>query len=200
MIVQTEIEQQLLARGVLYCGVDEAGAGPLCGDVMAAAVILDPEQPIDALNDSKKLTEKKREALFDLICERALDFCIARATVEEIDRINILQARMLAMSRAVAGLQLQCVHALIDGNRLPELTLPATAIVKGDALVASIAAASILAKVQRDREMLDMDERYPGYGFAKHKGYGTAMHLDALQQLGPCPIHRRSYAPVKALL
>lgn len=200
MNVQTEIEQQLLVRGVLYCGVDEAGAGPLCGDVMAAAVILDPEQPIDELNDSKKLTEKKRERLFDLICERALDFCIARATVDEIDRMNILQARMLAMSRAVAGLQLSCTHALIDGNRVPDLVMPATAIIKGDALVASIAAASILAKVQRDREMIDMESLYPGYGFAKHKGYGTAMHLAALQLLGPCPIHRRSYAPVKALL
>lgn len=200
MKVHTDIEQQLLSQGILYCGVDEAGAGPLCGDVMAAAVILDPEQPIEALNDSKKLTEKKREALFELICERALDFCIARATVEEIDRINILQARMLAMSRAVAGLQLSCRYALIDGNRVPELAIPASAIVKGDALVASISAASILAKVQRDREMLMMDEQYPGYGFAQHKGYGTALHLDALQRLGPCPIHRRSYAPVKALL
>ncbi|MAQ99502.1 MAG: ribonuclease HII [Oceanospirillaceae bacterium] len=193
-------EQQLIDDGIVYCGVDEAGAGPLCGDVLAAAVILDPSRPIPGLTDSKKLSEKKREYLFDVIREQALGFAIARATVEEIDRINILKARMLAMSRAVAGLTLACDHALIDGNRLPALTIPATAIVKGDSLVASIAAASVLAKVQRDREMLLLDAEYPGYGFAKHKGYGTAQHLEALQQLGPCPVHRRSYAPVRALL
>jgi ribonuclease HII len=198
--VETTIEQSLIDQQLLYCGVDEAGAGPLCGDVYAAAVILDPEQPIPELTDSKKLSEKKRERLFDEIRERALDYCIASATVEEIDSINILNARMLAMSRAVAGLTLPCDHALIDGNRLPELTIPADAIIKGDALVAAISAASVLAKVQRDREMIQMDEKYPGYGFAKHKGYGTKAHLEALQALGPCPIHRRTYAPVKALL
>jgi len=198
--VETAIEQSLIDQQLLYCGVDEAGAGPLCGDVYAAAVILDPEQPIPELTDSKKLSEKKRERLFDEIRERALDYCIASATVEEIDSINILNARMLAMSRAVAGLTLPCDHALIDGNRLPELTIPADAIIKGDALVAAISAASVLAKVQRDREMIQMDEKYPGYGFAKHKGYGTKAHLEALQALGPCPIHRRTYAPVKALL
>jgi len=198
--VETVIEQSLIDQQLLYCGVDEAGAGPLCGDVYAAAVILDPEQPIPELTDSKKLSEKKRERLFDEIRERALDYCIASATVEEIDSINILNARMLAMSRAVAGLTLPCDHALIDGNRLPELTIPADAIIKGDALVAAISAASVLAKVQRDREMIQMDEKYPGYGFAKHKGYGTKAHLEALQALGPCPIHRRTYAPVKALL
>ena len=198
--VATEIERQLLTAGTVYCGVDEAGAGPLCGDVVAAAVILDPTRPIAGLTDSKKLTEKKREALFEIICEQALDYCIASASVEEIDRINILNARMLAMSRAIAGLSLPCAHALIDGNKLPDAALAATAIIKGDSLVAAISAASVLAKVTRDRDMLLMEEQYPGYGFAKHKGYGTAAHLEALARLGPCPIHRRSYAPVKALL
>jgi|TARA_R110001583_G_scaffold11795_1_gene52910 ribonuclease HII len=198
--VATDIEASLLQRGLLYCGVDEAGAGPLCGDVVAAAVILDPNKPIPELTDSKKLSEKKRERLFDIIREQALDFCIARATVEEIDSINILNARMLAMSRAVAGLTLPCEHVLVDGNRLPDLDIEATAIIKGDALVAAISAASVLAKVHRDREMLILDKEYPGYGFAKHKGYGTAAHLEALATLGPCAIHRRSYAPVKALL
>jgi len=198
--IKTEIEQQLRQQQLLYCRVDEAGAGPLCGDVVAAAVILDPQQPIAELNDSKKLTEKKRERLFDEIREKAIDYCIARATVEEIDTLNILNARMLAMSRAVAGLQERCEHALIDGNKLPELDMAATAIIKGDALVASISAASVLAKVQRDREMIKLDELYPQYGFAKHKGYGTKAHLEALAEFGPCDIHRRSYAPVKKLL
>lgn len=198
--VQTEIEQQLLDDAIAYCGVDEAGAGPLCGDVVAAAVILDPEQPIPELTDSKKLSEKKRERLFDEIRDKAIDYCIARATVEEIDSINILNARMLAMSRAVNGLQETCRHALIDGNKLPELEIEATAIIKGDALVAAISAASVLAKVHRDREMIDLDKEYPQYGFAKHKGYGTKAHLEALQEHGPCAIHRRSYAPVKKLL
>lgn len=194
------IEQSLIENNITYCGVDEAGAGPLCGDVVAAAVILDPNNPIEGLTDSKKLTEKKREILFSEICEKALDFCIARATVAEIDSINILNARMLAMSRAIAGLNKECTHALIDGNRLPETTLSCIAIIQGDNHVAAISAASILAKVQRDREMYWFDEQYPGYGFAKHKGYGTKVHLEALQQLGPCPIHRLSYAPVKKVL
>jgi len=198
--IRTDIEQQLLDTAVPYCGVDEAGAGPLCGDVVAAAVILDPKNPIEGLTDSKKLTEKKRERLFDEIREKALDYCIARATVEEIDNLNILNARMLAMSRAIDGLQLPCQHALIDGNKAPDTPLETTTIIKGDALVAAISAASVLAKVQRDREMLELDEKYPGYGFAKHKGYGTKAHMEALQELGPCEIHRRSYAPVKALL
>jgi len=198
--VKTEIEAELISQQLLYCGVDEAGAGPLCGDVVAAAVILDPEQPIAALNDSKKLSEKKREALFDEIRDKAIAYSVARATVEEIDRINILHARMLAMSRAVADLQPAAEYALIDGNRLPELNIPASAIVKGDALVAAISAASILAKVTRDREMLELDEQYPGYGLAKHKGYPTKDHLAALQALGPCEIYRRSYGPVKKLL
>jgi len=198
--IKTEIEAELISQQLLYCGVDEAGAGPLCGDVVAAAVILDPEQPIAALNDSKKLSEKKREALFDEIRDKAIAYSVARATVEEIDRINILHARMLAMSRAVADLQPAAEYALIDGNRLPELNIPASAIVKGDALVAAISAASILAKVTRDREMLELDEQYPGYSLAKHKGYPTKDHLAALQALGPCEIYRRSYGPVKKLL
>lgn len=196
----TEEESALLENGLIYCGVDEAGAGPLCGDVVAAAVILNPDDPIPELTDSKKLTEKKRERLFDEIREKAVDFCVASASVEEIDRLNILNARMLAMTRAVEGLRLPCDHALIDGNKLPKLNIPATALIKGDARVAAISAASVLAKVQRDRDMVAMEERFPGYGFAKHKGYGTKMHLEALEALGPCEIHRRSYAPVKRLL
>lgn len=198
--VQTDIERQLLLAAIPYCGVDEAGAGPLCGDVVAAAVILDPARPIAGLTDSKKLSEKKRERLFDEIRENAVDYCIARATVAEIDELNILNARLLAMSRAIDGLQLPCLHALIDGNKAPDTELECTTIIKGDNLVAAISAASVLAKVQRDREMLVLDEQYPGYGFAQHKGYGTKAHLEALQALGPCAIHRRSYAPVKALL
>jgi ribonuclease HII len=196
----TDEESALLDNGLIYCGVDEAGAGPLCGDVVAAAVILNPDDPIPELTDSKKLTEKKRERLFDEIREKAVDFCVASASVEEIDRLNILNARMLAMTRAVEGLRLPCDHALIDGNKLPKLNIPATALIKGDARVAAISAASVLAKVQRDRDMVAMEERFPGYGFAKHKGYGTKMHLEALEALGPCEIHRRSYAPVKRLL
>lgn len=196
----TEIENRLMQQNIAYCGVDEAGAGPLCGDVVAAAVMLNPEHTIPELTDSKKLSEKKREMLFDVIREQAIDYCIARATVAEIDRFNILKARLLAMSRAVGGLQIHCQHALIDGNKLPDLDIPATAIVKGDSLVAAISAASILAKVQRDREMIKLDEKYPGYGFAQHKGYGTKAHLAALDELGPCAIHRKSYAPVKRLL
>lgn len=188
---------QLQADNITFCGVDEAGAGPLCGDVVAAAVILDPNNPILGLNDSKKLTEKKREALFAEICEKAIDYSIARATVEEIDSLNILNARMLAMSRAIAGLTRPCMHALIDGNRLPKTTMPCTALIQGDGLVEAISAASILAKVTRDREMHEMDKLYPQYGFAKHKGYGTKVHLEALAEHGPCPIHRLSYKPVQ---
>jgi ribonuclease HII len=203
--VLTEIEAQLIEQRIIYCGVDEAGAGPLCGDVVAAAVILDPDNPIAALNDSKKLSEKKREALFPEIKEKALSYCIARASAEEIDSINILQARMLAMTRAVRGLELHGLkqlpeYALIDGNRLPELDMPGAAIVKGDALVAAISAASILAKVQRDHEMIALDEQYPGYGLAKHKGYPTKAHIEALETLGPCEIYRKTFGPVKRLL
>lgn len=189
----------------LTAGVDEVGRGPLCGDVVAAAVILDPAQPVIGLNDSKKLTEKRREALFDEICAKALAFCVARASVEEIDKLNILHASLLAMTRAVEGLQRQGQAVtpelvLVDGNRLPRWSYPARAIVKGDSKVAAIAAASILAKVVRDREMCELDVRYPGYGLAGHKGYPTKAHLEALRTLGVTPIHRRSYAPVRALL
>ena len=160
-----DIELSLIEQGLVYCGIDEAGAGPLCGDVLAAAVVLHPDRPIPGLDDSKKLTEKRRQIVYEQILESAVDYAIARATVAEIDDINILNARMLAMTRAVAGLS-----------------------------------ASVLAKVTRDREMLALDKVYPGYGFAQHKGYGTKVHLQALHTLGPCAIHRRSYAPVRALL
>ena len=183
----------------LVAGVDEVGRGPLCGPVVTAAVILDPLRPIAGLNDSKKLTEKKREALCVEIQEKALAWCIARADVDEIDRLNILQATMLAMQRAVAGLAIQPDLALIDGNRCPQLPMAAEAIVQGDGLVAEISAASILAKVSRDREMAVLDAQYPGYGIAKHKGYPTPAHLKALQELGPTPIYRRSFAPVRRL-
>lgn len=184
----------------LVAGVDEVGRGPLCGAVVTAAVILDPMRPIIGLNDSKKLTEARREVLFDEIREKALAWCIARAEVEEIDRLNILHATMLAMQRAVEGLSVTPKLALIDGNRCPRLAVPSAPVVKGDSRVPAIAAASILAKVSRDREMLEMDRRYPGYGIAGHKGYPTPVHLEALQRLGPTPIHRRSFAPVRALL
>lgn len=194
-------EQQLIEQGLVYCGVDEAGAGPLCGDVVAAAVILDPNNPIAALNDSKKLSEKKRKALFPEIMEKALAYCVARATVDEIDEINILHARMLAMTRAINGLTVTPQHALIDGNRLPlNMCCEGTPVVKGDALVASISAASVLAKVTRDHDMVELDKRYPMYGLAKHKGYPTKAHIEALQQHGPTDIYRKTFGPVKALL
>ena len=184
----------------LVAGVDEVGRGPLCGAVVTAAVILDPARPILGLNDSKKLTAARREQLFDEICEKALYWCIARAEVEEIDQLNILHATMLAMQRAVAGLHITPKLALIDGNRCPVLDVPSAAVVKGDSQVPAIAAASILAKVSRDREMQAIDRQYPGYGIAGHKGYPTPVHLEALQRLGPTPIHRRSFAPVRKLL
>ncbi len=184
----------------LVAGVDEVGRGPLCGAVVTAAVILDPARPIVGLNDSKKLTEVRREQLFDEICEKALSWCIARAEVEEIDQLNILHATMLAMQRAVAGLHITPKLALIDGNRCPVLAVPSAAVVKGDSKVPAIAAASILAKVSRDREMQALDRQYPGYGIAGHKGYPTPVHLAALQRLGPTPIHRRSFGPVRKLL
>ncbi|NKI17605.1 ribonuclease HII [Spongiibacter sp. KMU-166] len=189
----------------LTAGVDEVGRGPLCGDVVAAAVILDPNRPIMGLNDSKKLTEKRRERLFDEIQQNALAFCIARASVAEIDELNILHASMLAMSRAVDGLQragesVKPEFVLVDGNRLPKWHYPSEAVVKGDSKVPAIAAASILAKVCRDREMCELDKKYPGYGLAGHKGYPTKVHLEALKTLGVTDIHRRSYGPVKALL
>jgi ribonuclease HII len=181
----------------LVAGVDEVGRGPLCGAVVTAAVILDPRRPILGLNDSKKLTEAKRELLYEEICEKALAWCIARAEVDEIDRLNILHATMLAMKRAVEGLSITPRLALIDGNRCPQLNVPSAPVVQGDAKVPAIAAASILAKVSRDREMSAFELIYPGYGIGGHKGYPTPVHLEALARLGPTPIHRRSFAPVR---
>jgi ribonuclease HII len=188
------------AQVPLIAGVDEVGRGPLAGPVLAAAVILDPDRPIQGLTDSKKLTEKRREALYDEIREKALAWAIGRAEVEEIDAINILQASLLAMSRAVAALALAPHHALVDGNKLPKLPCSAEAIVKGDLTEPCISAASIIAKVTRDREMVAMDARYPGYGLAKHKGYPSKAHMEALVELGVTEIHRRSFGPVRRLL
>lgn len=184
----------------LIAGVDEVGRGPLCGAVVTAAVILDPLRPIAGLNDSKKLTEAHREALFPVIQERALAWAIGRAEVEEIDQLNILHATMLAMQRAVQGLAIPPDRVLVDGNRCPVLPMPSEPVIKGDSRVPAIAAASILAKVTRDREMHEMDRLYPGYGMARHKGYPTREHLSALQLLGASPIHRRSFAPVREAL
>ena len=180
----------------LVAGVDEAGRGPLAGPVVAAAVILDDLKPIAGLNDSKKLTEKRREKLYDEILAKALCCSIAEASVQEIDTLNILQATLLAMRRAVDGLRLKPVKVLVDGNRLPVLDVRAEAIVQGDALVPAISAASILAKVHRDRLCAQLHAQYPQYGFERHKGYGTAEHLQALSDHGPCPWHRTSFAPV----
>jgi ribonuclease HII len=177
-------------------GVDEAGRGPLAGPVVAAAVILNPTKPIFGLADSKILTEAQREALFILILENALSYGVGRAEVEEIDRVNILQATFLAMQRAVAALHIVPHLALVDGNRSPKLPCETKAIIAGDQTEPAISAASILAKVTRDREMRFLDEQYPLYGFAKHKGYPTKDHIIALKKYGPCDIHRRSYAPV----
>ena len=177
-----------------FCGVDEAGRGPLAGDVYAAAVILDPHNPIEGINDSKKLSEKKREALFEEIKEKSIDYCIAKATIAEIEEINILEAAMLAMKRAVMGLEETVQLVLCDGNRLPVgLPCEARALVKGDGTSASVAAASILAKVTRDRYMVKEAEKYPQYGFEKHKGYGTKLHREMLLKYGPCEIHRPSF-------
>ena len=188
------IEQELRDQGFsAVCGVDEAGRGPLCGSVVAAAVILPPDFVLEGLNDSQKLTAKKREALFDLICENALAYCIAEASVEEIDQMNILEADLLAMRRAIDGLQIKADYALIDGNIARDFQIPARAVVHGDAISPSIAAASILAKVTRDRQCVELDRLYPQYGIAKHKGYGTKAHMDALRQFGPSPIHRKQF-------
>ena len=184
----------------LVAGVDEAGRGPLAGPVVAGAVILDPARPIDGLRDSKRLSAARREVLCEVIQERALAWAIGRADVGEIDRINILQATMLAMQRAVAALQPAAEHALIDGNRCPDLACPSQAIVKGDSRVAAISAASIIAKVTRDREMLSLDVIYPGYGLAQHKGYPSKAHIEALENLGVSPVHRRSDAPVRKII
>ncbi|MDQ7075467.1 MAG: ribonuclease HII [Gammaproteobacteria bacterium] len=177
-------------------GVDEVGRGPLVGSVVTAAVILNPDRPIVGLMDSKKLSEKKREALFAEIQDKALAFCIAEATAAEIDKINILQATMLAMKRAVEGLTIIPHLVQVDGNRCPDIDLPCEAIVKGDALVAQISAASILAKVYRDRQMRVLDQKYPQYGFAQHKGYPTKAHRQALLEFGVIDEHRRSFRPV----
>jgi len=182
----------------LVAGVDEAGRGPLAGPVVAAAVILDPRKPIRGLADSKAISERKRERLFDEIRDKALCCAIAEASVAEIDTLNILQATLLAMQRAVAGLRLSPHRVVVDGNRPPALAVPVAAVVKGDARVPAIAAASILAKVQRDRLCLELHERWPGYGFDAHKGYPTPEHLARLAALGACPAHRRSFAPVRA--
>lgn len=193
-----QAEQVVLTwdRVGLLAGVDEAGRGPLAGPVFAAAVILDARHPIEGLADSKKLSARTREKLFDEIRAKALCCSIAQASAEEIDQINILQATLLAMRRAVEGLRLKPAKVLVDGNRIPVLDVLAEAIVKGDALVPAISAASILAKVQRDRWCAELDQQYPQYGFERHKGYGTAEHMAALRQHGPCPQHRRSFRPV----
>lgn len=184
----------------LLCGVDEAGRGPLCGPVTAAAVILDPARPIIGLADSKKLSERRREALAVEIRAKALAWCIAEASVEEIDRLNILHASMLAMQRAVLGLSRVPRRVMVDGNRCPQLPMPCEAVVRGDALVPEISAASILAKTARDALLVALDVRFPQYGLAGHKGYPTAAHLAALKVHGACEIYRRSFAPVRAIL
>lgn len=189
-----EYEQNAIKMGYrAVCGVDEAGRGPLAGPVCAAAVILPPDTIIDGVNDSKKLSEKKRESLFDVIKEKALSYSIAFASVEEIENMNILNATMLAMKRAVENLSVKADYAMIDGNRLPELDIPSEYIIKGDAKSMSIACASILAKVSRDRLCYNYAEEYPQYHFDKHKGYGTKLHKEALLEYGPCPYHRMSF-------
>lgn len=191
---------KVIETGAWICGVDEAGRGPLCGAVVAAAVILDPDRPIDGLNDSKKLSSRQRERLAVLIRERAHAWGVGEAGVEEIDRLNILHATMLAMQRAVAALTRQPDRVVIDGNRSPDLPYPCEAIVKGDASEPAIAAASILAKTVRDGQMLALDRLYPKYGFARHKGYPTADHLLALREYGVLACHRKTFGPVRALL
>ena len=194
-MVGYEYENAAAQKGyTAVCGVDEAGRGPLAGPVCAAAVILPAGLVIEGLNDSKKLTEKKREALYDVIREQAIAYGIAFASVEEIESVNILQATFLAMNRAIESLPIPADYALIDGNRVPAgITVPCETIIKGDATSASVAAASVLAKVTRDRLMVEMEQTYPGYGFAKHKGYGTAAHVAAIRELGVTPIHRPSF-------
>ena len=196
--LDAEVRQQPLvwSDDALVAGVDEAGRGPLAGPVVAAAVMLDETQPIAGLADSKKLTAARREQLFDQIRARALCCAVGVASVDEIDRLNILQATLLAMRRAVEGLRLRPGLVLVDGNRLPVLGIRAEAIVRGDATVPAISAASIVAKVTRDRALADLHRQFPAYGFDQHKGYGTAQHLEALRRWGPCPAHRRSFAPV----
>ncbi len=187
-------ENEMHVKGYgTVCGVDEAGRGPLCGPVVAAACILPDGFFIEGLNDSKKLTPKKREELFDLITKNAVSYCVAEASVEEIDELNILEADLLAMRRAIDGLSVKADCALIDGNIARDFKIPAFAVIKGDSLSMSIAAASILAKVTRDRICTELDKLYPQYKIAKHKGYGTKLHIDALKQFGPSPIHRKKF-------
>ncbi|WP_412501013.1 ribonuclease HII [Shewanella chilikensis] len=195
----SEAEAQLLCQG-LVAGVDEVGRGPLVGDVVTAAVILDPANPVTGLNDSKKLSEKKREALYEEILAKALAVSVGRASPAEIDELNILHATMLAMQRAVAGLSVRPEKVLVDGNRTPDFGLSSAAVVKGDGLIPAISAASIIAKVTRDREMAELDFRHPEYGFAAHKGYPTKAHFEALSQHGVLPEHRRSFRPVREWL
>jgi len=185
---------------LLTAGVDEVGRGPLAGPVVAAAVILDPDKPIAGLADSKKLSEKRREALYPIIKENALYYAVAEASVEEIDRINILQASLLAMRRAIEGLAVIPQHVLVDGNKAPDISMPVDTVIKGDSRVASISAASIIAKVDRDRMMREYHQRYPQFSFHRHKAYGSRQHLEELQQHGPTPVHRKSFAPVRRLL
>lgn len=193
-MLEYELEAALEAEGYTHvCGVDEAGRGPLCGPVVAAACILPTGLVLEGLNDSKKLTEKKREKLFDEICKNAISYSIAASSVEEIDEYNILEASLLAMRRAIDGLSVKADFALIDGNVSRDFQLPVRAVVHGDATSPSIAAASILAKVTRDRLCVDLDREYPQYGIAKHKGYGTRVHMDALREHGPSPIHRKQF-------
>lgn len=187
-------------QGTLLAGVDEVGRGPLAGEVVAAAVILDERRPIEGLRDSKKLSRSRREVLVEVIRERAVAWAVASASVAEIDELNILQASLLAMRRAVEALAPQPEYVLVDGNHLPKWHYSAEPVVRGDDRVPAIAAASILAKVHRDRALVALAEEYPGYGFASHKGYPTAAHLEALRTLGVTPAHRRSYGPVKKLL
>ena len=194
------LPEVVVPLGLLCAGTDEVGRGPLAGDVVAAAVILDPNQPINGLADSKQLSAKQREACYLQIRATALAYAVGRASVNEIDRLNILHASLLAMRRAVEALTTQPEFVFVDGNRCPPWPYRSEAVVKGDSRVPAIAAASILAKVTRDNEMQLLEQQYPGYGFAQHKGYPTAQHLAALQTLGPCQIHRRSFAPVARLL
>ena len=199
--MQNTAEISKKSKSIRYvAGVDEVGIGPLAGPVLACAVILDPAQPIEGLADSKSISEKRRQALAEEIQQRALSVSIGRASAEEIDQLNVLQASHLAMRRALAGLSLEPDHVLVDGNKVPEMDYSAEAIVQGDKTVDSISAASIVAKVTRDEELVALAQDYPGYGFESHKGYPTAQHRRALRTMGPCPAHRRSYAPVQAAL
>lgn len=199
--IQTRLSELSRSFGLhAIAGVDEAGRGPLAGSVVAAAVVLPAQHGIEGLADSKKITQKKRELLYERICECALSYAIGEASVAEIDQLNILQASHLAMERAVEALSIVPAFVLVDGNRLPRWKFAAEAIVGGDALVESISAASILAKVTRDRQMVELGNRFPNYGFERHKGYGTKVHMAALQEFGALEVHRRSFAPVKQVL